>query len=162
MRADGSPSGSLTRRAEGAIAYARTVANPKFIATGAVGRYGRAEAVVIRDLLMRDGIPKHDILLEDQARSTLDSVEFCDAILVRCTDVEAVVPCTSPYHIPRCALLFRLLGYKIQIASMPGDLPDLPLTKWLSYVIKEFAALPFDVLLLLLRHGVRRTVKRHP
>jgi hypothetical protein len=55
-----------------------------------------------------------------------------------------------------------LLGYKIQIASMPGDLPDLPLTKWLSYVIKEFAALPFDVLLLLLRHGVRRTVKRHP
>jgi uncharacterized SAM-binding protein YcdF (DUF218 family) len=160
VRADGSPSGSLARRVEGAVAFARTVANPKFIATGGVGRHGPAEAVVIRELLMRDGIGQQDILLEDRARDTLDSIELCDAILAKCTDVEVVVPCTSTYHIPRCAMLLRMLGYTIRIAPMPADQPHLSLPKWLFYVIKECVALPYDALVLFLRHWVMRRIVR--
>jgi uncharacterized SAM-binding protein YcdF (DUF218 family) len=163
VHADGSPSGSLARRVEGAIAFARTVAKPKFIATGGIGRYGPAEAVVIRELLMRSGIGQQDILLEDQARDTLDSIEFCHAILVGCDDVEVVVPCTSTYHIPRCALLFRMLGYAIRIPPMPSDQPHLPWPKRLIYVIKECVAVPYDALLLSVRHWMmRRTVRQRP
>lgn len=159
VRADGSPSGSLARRVDGALTLARTVANPKFIATGGVGRHGPAEAVVIRELLMRGGIRQEDVLLEDQARDTLDSIEFCDAILAECTDVEVVVPCTSTYHIPRCAMLLRMLGYTIRIPPMPADRSHLSLPKWLLYVIKECVALPYDALLLFLRRWVMPIVR---
>ena len=151
VRADGSPSGSLQRRVDGALAFARTVANPRFIPTGGIGRHGPSEAMVIRDLLMRNDIQPQDILLEDKASDTLESIEYCNAILVRCADIDAVVPCTSRYHIPRCALLFRLLGYKVLIPQMPDDRPQLPLRKWIYFVLKEFISLPYDAVLLLLK-----------
>ena len=160
MRADGSPSGSLARRVKGAVAFARTVANPKFIATGGIGCHGPAEAVVIRELLMRSGIGQQDILLEDQARDTLDSIEFCHAILAGRTDIEVVVPCTSSYHIPRCVVLFRMLGYTTRMPPMPVDRLYLAFPKWLIYVIKECIALPYDALLLLVRHWVMRRTAR--
>ncbi len=160
VRDDGSPSGSLLRRVEGAVAFSRTIANPKFIPTGGVGRHGPSEAVVIRDLLVHKGIKPQDILLEDRARDTLESIKYCDAILMSCDDLEVVVPCTSRYHIPRCALLFRMLGYTVRIPHMPADLPQLPLRKWIFFVLKEFIALPYDALLLLFED--RRARVRRP
>src|ERR1019366_8269193 len=115
VRADGSPSGSLARRVEGALAFAQTTRAPKFIPTGGVGRYGPAEAEVIQELLMRGGIRQEDITLEDRAQNTLESVEYCHAILSARSDVDIIVPCTSTYHIPRCAVLFRILGYKVRM-----------------------------------------------
>jgi uncharacterized SAM-binding protein YcdF (DUF218 family) len=155
VRADGSPSGSLLRRVQGALEFARTVVNPKFIATGGVGHYGPAEAVVIRELLMRGGIRQEDILLEDRARDTLDSIEFCHAILAGRGDVDVVVPCTSPYHIPRCVVLFRIMGYETRVPPMPSDRPHLALLKWMIYALKECIVLPYDALLLLFRHRIR-------
>lgn len=155
VRPDGSPSGSLTRRVDGAIAFARTISRPMFIATGGVGRYGPAEAVVIRDLLLQSGVRADDILLEIHARDTLESIEFCGAILAGCDDVEFVVPCTSRYHIPRCALLIRLLGYRVKIPIMPPDRRYIGVMKWVTYVLKELIALPYDACLLLMRRAVR-------
>jgi uncharacterized SAM-binding protein YcdF (DUF218 family) len=151
VRMDGSPSGSLERRVQGALAFARTIKNAKFIATGGVGRFGPAEAIVINELLVRGGVSSQSILLDDDSRDTLESVERCHDILASQTDVELVVPCTSTYHIPRCALLFRLLGYRTRTVPMPPDRPHLPTRKWLWYVLKEFIALPYDALLLLIR-----------
>ena len=158
VRADGSPSGSLVRRVEGALAFARTIANARFIATGGIGRHGPAEAVVIRDLLMRGGIAEPDIFLEDKAHDTLDSIERCHAILAQHADVELVVPCTSRYHQPRCAALFSLLGYAVRVPPMPAERPQLPLLKWVLYMMKEFVALPYDAVLLLIRHRVMRSI----
>jgi uncharacterized SAM-binding protein YcdF (DUF218 family) len=155
VRSDASPSGSLKRRVEGALAFACTISGPKFIATGGLGRFGPEEAVVIADLLVKNGIPRQAILVEDKARDTLESIELCHEILKRQSDVEAIVPCTSPYHVPRCALLFRLLGYQALVAPMPRDRPNLPLWKWTWYVLKEFLATPYDALLLLSRHRLR-------
>jgi uncharacterized SAM-binding protein YcdF (DUF218 family) len=153
VRADGSPSGSLRRRVEGALASAPAFADARFIVTGGVGRKGPAEAVVMRDLLMQGGISSEHILLEKQAKDTLESIELCGKILAGLDDVERVMPCTSRYHIPRCAVLLRLLGYRVAIPRMPADRPHLGLRKWLTYVLKEFLALPYDVMLLLLRRS---------
>src|SRR5215831_3576797 len=112
VRADGSPSGSLARRIEGALSFAQAIQSPKFIPTGGVGDNGPAEAEVMQRLLITSGVKQEDIILENRARNTIESVEYCHAIMSARSDVEAVVPCTSRYHIPRCALLFRLLGYK--------------------------------------------------
>jgi uncharacterized SAM-binding protein YcdF (DUF218 family) len=151
VRADGTPSGSLLRRVEGALAIARGVPNRIFLATGGVGRHGPAEASVIRRLLLAAAVKADEILIEDQAKDTLQSVLFCDRILRRRPDVDLLIPCSSRYHNLRCALLFRMLRYRVEIRSMPKERPHLPLWKWLLYVLKEAIALPYDAALLLFR-----------
>ena len=151
IRPDGTASGSLVRRVEGALSLARAAPARLFLATGGVGRYGPAEAEIIRDLLVASGVEGREILLESQASDTLESVLFCDAILHRRDDIMLLVPCTSRYHIPRCALLLRLLGYRVRIGRMPADRRFLGWRKWSVCVLKECIALPWDALLLVLR-----------
>jgi len=157
VRADGTPSGSLARRVDGALALARAAPDRIFLPTGGVGRHGPAEALVMRGLLRAAGIADDDILVEDRAADTLQSVLFCDAILRRRQDIGLLVPCSSGYHNPRCALLFRMLGYRVRVGRMPPDLPHLGPLKWGVYVMKECIALPYDALLLLLRLVTRTT-----
>lgn len=127
-----------------------------FLATGGVGRYGPAEASVIHDLLIAAGVPEQEIVIEDQATDTLQSVLLCHDILRGRKDVDLLVPCSSGYHNLRCALLFRMLGYRVRIGSMPSDLPHLGLVKWATYVLKEILALPYDTALLSLHIASRR------
>jgi len=159
VRADGTPSGSLARRVEGALVLARTTPQRMFVGTGGVGRHGPAEAHVIRDLLVAAGIEPNDILIEDQALDTLQSVLLCDAILRPRKDVGLIVPCSSSYHNLRCALLFRMLGYRVRIGRVPSDLPHLGPTKWGAYVFKELFALPYDAVLLSLRLAAKMRVR---
>jgi vancomycin permeability regulator SanA len=149
----GMPSGSLSRRVEGALALARNQRPRMFLGTGGVGRNGPAEARVIRNLLIAADVPEQEILIEEEARDTLQSVLLCDAILCRRTDIDILVMCSSGYHNVRCALLFRILGYRVRIGRMPPDLPHLGFWKWSRYVLKEALALPYDMLLLLLRRA---------
>ena len=155
VRPDGTPSGSLSRRVEGALGIAREIPNRMFLATGGVGRYGPSEASVIRGLLIAAGIDPGHILIEDEAEDTLQSVLLCDRILRSRSDAELVIPCSSGYHNVRCALLFRMLGYRVEVHPMPKDRPHLPLWKWLLYVAKEAIALPYDAALLTLRRPSR-------
>ena len=150
VREDLTPSGSLERRVRVALAFASGLTRPMFLGTGGVGRYGPSEASVIRDLLLRAGVPAERILVEDRARDTLESVRNCDSILAGRGDVECVAPCTSLYHVPRCALLFRLLGYRVRIPPTQDDRSHLGLRKWLYFILKEVVALPYDAVLLLL------------
>lgn len=155
VRPDGTPGGTLLRRVEGALSIARGVTDRVFIATGGIGRHGPAEAHVIRDVLLARGVPASRILIEDAASDTLESVQLCDRLLRERDDVDDIVLCSSGYHIPRCALLFRLLGHRVRIGRMRSDLPHLGWRRWLTYVLKECIALPYDAMLLLVRTGLR-------
>jgi uncharacterized SAM-binding protein YcdF (DUF218 family) len=156
VRADGKPSGSLARRVEGALALAKDVRPRVFLATGGVGRYGPAEAEVIRDLLLAAGVQEKEVLIENRATDTLQSVLFCHTILRGRSDVDLLVPCSSNYHNFRCALLFRMLGYRIRIGRMPAELSRLGPWKWSRYVAKEILATPYDAALLLFCRLTRR------
>jgi len=149
VRPDGTASGSLARRVQGALAAAKALDSPIFVATGGIGRYGPAEATVMRTMLLAAGIPDERILVEDTALDTLDSVRRCHAILRQRTDAETVIPCTSNYHAPRCAWLLRLLGYRVRIVAMPDDGQFLGSRKLLLYIAKEVLVTPYDILLLL-------------
>ncbi|MBL8773483.1 MAG: YdcF family protein [Phenylobacterium sp.] len=151
VKADGQPSGTLRRRVEGALAIGRDLPDPVYLPTGGQGRHGPAEAAIMRDLLLAGGAPADRIVVEDRARDTLESVERCHALLAARGDAQAVIPCTSRYHIPRCALLFRILGYPVRTFPMPADRPHVGWRKWLTYVAKECLALPYDAVLLLSR-----------
>ena len=147
VRPDGEPSGTLRRRVEGAVAAARGRSGVCFLCSGGMSAGGHVEADIIRRMQLAHGIPETAILLEREGRDTLHQVRLCDALLRGRSDVDEVIPCTSRYHIPRCAVLLRTLGWPVRIAPMPGDLGLLPWRKLLWYYCKEVVA-------LLLRSGV--------
>lgn len=160
VRRDGSPSGSLLRRVEGAFHYeqAHQSSKIKYLATGGVGRYGPAEAIVMRNLLLERSVSSDKIILETEATDTLESVMHCNKILSRHADVDLLVICTSNYHQIRCATLLRILGYKVTLPSMAPEIQFLGVWKWSKYVLKECLALPYDVVLLLIQRMLMRIV----
>jgi uncharacterized SAM-binding protein YcdF (DUF218 family) len=73
-----------------------------------------------------------------------------------------VTPCTSRYHLPRCAALFRALGWQVRIAAMPGDFGHLPFWKLAFFCLKEVVALPYDLALIALNTGAGRRPSARP
>jgi uncharacterized SAM-binding protein YcdF (DUF218 family) len=114
------------------------------------------EAEVMRVMLINSGIQPDAILIESEARDTLESIILCDSILRGQNDVLEVVPCTSRYHVPRCAVLFRLMGWRVRTVVMPGDLGALPLRKLGWYYLKELLAFPYDASVLLAKRGLAK------
>lgn len=160
VRRDGRPSGVLRRRLEAALAAARDLDNPWFLATGGLGRAGYVEAKVMARWLIDHGAPADRVLIEGQARDTLQSVRLCHAVLSARGGAREVVVCTSRFHQPRCAMLLRLLGYRTLRPQTPVDRPHLRRADWRGYVGKEFFSTPYDVMLLLgdlLARRIRRT-----
>lgn len=148
VRDDGTPSGTLRRRCEHAVAVAGRIATPVFLATGGGSRGGPTEASVVRDLLVERGVAPSRILLEEDARDTLESVRFCTRLLRSRTDVDRILVCSSSYHNPRCVLLFRLAGFDSAAEPMVSDRPSIGWVKWLSYVAKEYVVTPWDAAIL--------------
>jgi uncharacterized SAM-binding protein YcdF (DUF218 family) len=136
---------------DGALAAARGVVRARFMPTGGAGENGFVEALVMRDLLRAAGVPDSAIVVEGAARDTLESARFCHLLLQAADDVEWVTPCTSRYHLARCALLLHLLGWPVRTVRMPGDRSQLPAVKLLLYWLKEVVALPYDAALLQVR-----------
>ena len=158
VRADGSASGSLRRRCENAARHGGAEQSGTFfLASGGVGRHGPAEGLVMRDILLEHGIAEARILLECEARDTLESVRLCTRILQRRADVGRLRVSTSSYHRLRCVLLFRLAGFDSTALPTASDRPQLGWAKWLRYVVKELIATPWDAALLLW-HRFRRTI----
>ena len=101
-------------------------------------------------LLIEGGIAPDRITTERKARNTLESVRSCDAIMRASGNVIEVIPCTSLYHIPRCAVLLRLLGWKVRVVAMPSDVAAVRWRTLLWYWMRELIALLYDVALLLI------------
>ena len=157
VSADGRPSPTLAQRIAGACAWAERDPAAMVIATGGVGLSGVAEAEVIADGLAACGIAPQRIVVEPQGRDTLESVRLCHRILLGRGDVARVVCCTSSFHQYRCALLFRLLGYRTWLPPMPDRSGRLRRSLYLRWLAKEVVATPYDALLLLGRRALGRT-----
>ena len=152
---DGRLSPILRRRVQGALAWAQDHPDGLLIPTGGIGPSGLSEAEAMQRDLMIAGIEPERIIPETQGHDTLESVRLCDAILRGLGDCRSVAICTSPFHQPRCALLFRLLGYRVERPPMPSDRGRVLKRKYARYVLKEIFATPYDALLLLLRRKAR-------
>ncbi len=147
VRPDGSPSGTLARRVQGAWQLSLQNSQAIFIVTGGQGKYGPPEARVMKTLLLEHGAGDEQIILEEQATDTLQSVLYCAEILRKRTDdVREIILCSSPYHNYRCQILFKMSGINCYRGEMPSDRPALGLSRWLYYYIREAAAIPWDTL----------------
>ena len=157
VRADGSPSMTLLRRVQAAAVFGRTLpAQPIYVPTGGIGRHGASEASVMARLLVELGVPKTRILLEESGTDTLSSVCAVAALLRARGHRGPVYAATSAYHLARCVLLLRLAG----LPARPSRPPPFPAAqdfrkRWF-WRLREAAALPVDVALMLARRVAGR------
>lgn len=79
------------------------------IPTGGMGEYPPREAVLMMNILRREGVPKTAVFLEDEAVSTWDSALRL-AKIVRERDIGGLRVVTDPLHCVRTVWAFRELG----------------------------------------------------
>jgi vancomycin permeability regulator SanA len=155
VTADGRPSGALKRRLDAALASKEAHDSRMFLVTGGTGRAGPAEAHVMTEYLLGKGVADGAVIAESASTDTLQSVVNCAAILRNRYDSAGVVIYSDHYHLPRCCLLFRLLGIPATGGIVPSGRDAMGLRKWLYMWLREGLALPFDALLILLGRGNR-------
>ena len=149
VRPDGQPSSALRRRVEAAARYGATLDAPLFMPTGGVGRHGPSEAGVMAGLLRKSGVEAERIVLEETGVNTLGSVRACARLLRARGHRGRVYAASSAYHLLRCLLLLRLAGFDAAICPPPPGPAAASLRARWYWRLREVAAVPVDVALML-------------
>lgn len=140
VRSDGSASPTLARRTGYAAAFAERDAGADLFLSGGIGRYGKAEAAVMADLLAGT-IAVERLHLDAVSVDTLQSV-MAAAAFARAHGYRRIVTCTDGYHQPRVGMLFRLFGLR----SHPIPLASRGRKRLRAKMrLREVAALPYDL-----------------
>lgn len=115
VRADGTPSATLARRADHALALWRAGAVDVLVGCGGVGVHPPAEGQVMADRWRAAGVPDAAIRVEGQSTTTRENVTLALPIL-RALGAESVVIVTDPYHAVRARLIARQAGLRVRVA----------------------------------------------
>jgi vancomycin permeability regulator SanA len=158
VKPDGSPSGAMRRRVEGALALGQSSPDPFYVTTGGVGRWGPPEADVMKAELQARGVPASRIATETASDDTLSSVVNCARIIREHGKPDGVFVCSDRYHIARCRWLFRLVGIPTRSANMPSGRSANGILRWSYYYAREIFAMPVDTLILLVHRLTRADV----
>jgi uncharacterized SAM-binding protein YcdF (DUF218 family) len=114
----GEPSPTLRRRTRHAAALWHRGEVRWVVACGGPGRHPPAEALVMRCLLLAEGVPASAIRTEDRSRSTHENLLFAKPILEALGAAAAVIV-TDRTHAPRARLIARGLGIAATSSSPP-------------------------------------------
>jgi uncharacterized SAM-binding protein YcdF (DUF218 family) len=140
----------LLSRVEAAVAFSRRFADARFIPTGGLGRFGPSEASVMAMLLAARGVPSEHIMLEESGTDTLSSVRAIAAMLRQSGITAPLFVASSLYHLPRCVILLRLMGFTAGPAIPPVVSAGSRWWRRCYWWLREVPALPYDVVLALL------------
>ncbi|QHC36909.1 YdcF family protein [Komagataeibacter xylinus] len=157
LQPDGAPGRTLWLRLAAAHAFGVAHAPVLYIPTGGPSRpSGMREGEVMATVLGAAGVPPDALLVEDTAPDTLASVIACTRLLRQRGHEGPVAVASSAYHLPRCLVLMRMMGWTV-VRVPPPPVPAA--RRWVRrwwWRMREVVALPWDVLLLaahLLRAG---------
>lgn len=148
VRPDGTPSNALRLRVEAAAEAGEAMEpRPLYIPTGAIGRFGPAEAEVMARLLRALGVAPERIVEERSARDTLSSAFACAAILRARGHQGPVFAASNAYHLPRCRMLLRACGWSSGGIAPPGPASRHWRRRWF-WRLREVLAFPYDLMLV--------------
>lgn len=105
----GRPSPALEARVEHAARLYLRGELDLLVPTGGMGEHPPREAVLMMNILRREGVPQEPVLLEDEAVSTWDSALRL-AKIARERGIRGVRVVTDPLHCVRSAWAFREVG----------------------------------------------------
>ena len=153
----GVASPALGRRVTHAVSLMKTGVAGMMVVSGGIGKNPPSEARVMLNLALEKGVLGEQIVLEETARSTLDSaIAVSDIMRERGWRTAVVV--TDRYHLTRSVILFRCLGVRT-MGDAPWANPALKRSvAWRKNVCREIAALPWS-LLKLFSHRFRCRLK---
>jgi len=109
VNTDGSPSPRLTARLDRALELYQQGAFPRVLVSGALGKEGHDEALVMRDYLVARGIPAAQILVDSDGRTTFATAKNTHA-LMRLHRLQSVLVISQYFHVPRVKLAMRRFG----------------------------------------------------
>lgn len=151
VKPDGQPSLQLQWRLD--AAYKAWQEQPCLIVTcGAQGGNEPApEAHVMRDELIRQGVPEEDILVEDQSFNTRQNINHAVSLLEG-KDVRRVLIATSDYHLARAMAIAEDAGLDATGVGSPVLSGLRPWVKnqgrealaWIKYWMQKYLHLPLE------------------
>nr|WP_258168178.1 YdcF family protein [Paraburkholderia sp. BL21I4N1] len=104
----------ITVSAQSYAACKRSAASCQVIVSGGnPQRHSATEADTYLPYLLRDQVPRADIVLENTSRTTYENARNVSSILGR-SRYDALILVTSAYHMPRALLDFRRFGLEPQ------------------------------------------------
>jgi vancomycin permeability regulator SanA len=148
---EGKPSAVLQHRLDAARQWAAGRSRVKFLVSGGIGHHPPSEAEAMRLYLVERGVQDQMILSEPEGWDTLSSAIRCIEILRQRPDVRSVVLCSSSFHLPRCRLIFRVLGVATGAVAIRSDREIIGPRRWLRASAREVPAIVWDVTLALAR-----------
>jgi uncharacterized SAM-binding protein YcdF (DUF218 family) len=147
VRADGRPSQALLRRIGYGLEAAAAYPAARVLCSGGVGRAGPSEASIMAEALSANGMAPGRLILDEASLNTLQSV-VATARAAREAEGPVVV-CSDAYHLPRIRMMLALLG----VRSVAGPVVRGPRGPgwgpWLGMCLREAAAIPYDLTLVL-------------
>jgi len=149
LKPDGTPTRTLRLRVAAARAFGARQGRVVYVPTGGPSQpSGRREAAVMADMLHAADVPPDDVMVEDTAPDTLASVIRCSTLLRRRGYAGPVAVASSAYHLPRCLLLMRMMGWRVVRVPPPLVPAARGVGRRWFWRLREGAALPWDALLL--------------
>lgn len=109
----------------------------------------RPEGEAMAEWLREHGVPDHDILVEDRARTTEENLRYSAGLLQEVGIHPPYLIVTNNYHAPRAAMLARKVGVDAQAIGSPTALYF-----WPSAYLREFIAVMTGHRLLLSLAGL--------
>lgn len=144
---DGTASGSLRRRTLGALEFGNKLAvETRYIVSGGVGQHPPSEAEVMSGLLVEAGVARENIILDEDATDTFDSIVNAGR-LTRQVGSSRTYLCSDDYHVPRCKWVYSILFGPCEGVYIHGSRSAVGKLRWLYYCIREMAATPWDIFL---------------
>jgi len=113
---DGTPSKRLQARLDGGYEIYKNGVAPLVIVTGGFGKEGYDEAVVMKEYLVKKGVPEESIIVDSEGVNTTASAKNSRNIF-RESGSDSVIVVSSYYHISRTRLAFKRAGFTSVFSS---------------------------------------------
>lgn len=141
---DGTPSRRLAARLDRTLDFYRGGYFPMIVVSGGLGKEGSDEAVVMRDYLVRRGVPAEAIFVDSEGLNTFASARKAQQ-LMRDRGLTKVLVITQYFHISRSKLALKKFGiptvYSAHAQYFEGrDLYSIPreVVGMVKYALRDY------------------------
>jgi len=124
----------------------------RVVITGGQNRVtGRNEAAAHLEILLANGVPRDDIIVEDQSANTLENVALALPLIARCVglkDLESIVALTKWYHSRRAVMTLKRFLAGVRFFTLSYEPTSVPRSGWwlteegCKPVLKEWRVIP--------------------
>jgi uncharacterized SAM-binding protein YcdF (DUF218 family) len=143
----GRPSPVLRSRLDHAIGLFAQGYAPRLVLTGGIAEGDTAsEAAVSRTYVLRAGVPDSSLLLENDGRTTSQSMRAV-AQLLRARGIDSAIVVSDPFHVFRASVLARRHGLRVTTSPTHTDGVLMRVMRQPAYFLGETVKAPMALVL---------------